>query len=154
MWSHYADRHSGVALEVEVDENIAERVKYSKARLVFDTIAKMAAGGFTEEDTINLVYTKARDWKYEREVRVLVKLTDCIKDAGLIFEPCASTFRIVGLIKGPRSSVSDADIQRSLPHGKSIAVRTSRLAFKSFEIVEDKAHPPVEVAGNGYGKAL
>src|SRR4029077_12873188 len=46
LWSHYAAKHSGVALEVEIDPSMAMPVKYLMSRPQWDVQAIMKADGF------------------------------------------------------------------------------------------------------------
>jgi hypothetical protein len=66
LWSHYADRHKGVALEFKIKDDIALPVKYRKNRFsinlkdLADNIRKV-----TKEETEGLWLTKYKSWEYE-----------------------------------------------------------------------------------------
>ena len=66
LWSHYADKHCGVALELEIKDDFIFPVQYSKKRLSLDIPVIMRAGGFTETLAEKLVSTKSAHWKYEK----------------------------------------------------------------------------------------
>ena len=49
LWSHYADRHHGVALEFEIDDGYVVPVRYADSRLKLNVPSIMSSGGFTED---------------------------------------------------------------------------------------------------------
>lgn len=72
LWSHYADRHRGIALEFEIDEDIAIPVRYRRKRMRLDVDDIAAKGGFSEYLAEELYATKSRDWEYEEEGGTIV----------------------------------------------------------------------------------
>jgi len=67
LWSHYADGHKGIALEVEIDEDdpCLTKVLYSEFYSVF-----------TEDDDLTLNHPhvfngKTPEWAYEKEWRII-----------------------------------------------------------------------------------
>lgn len=147
LWSHYADKHRGVALEFEIHQDLIEEVRYTKTRTTLDVPAIMKSGGFTEDHAAMIYATKSDHWRYEDEVRVSVALKDCIKDGDLRFEPFSDLLRPVGVIAGPLCSVTTAQIAQSLPRQTSLLMTRSRLAFKSFNVVANKAYRPEVIQG-------
>ncbi|HBM16794.1 MAG TPA: hypothetical protein DD381_10690 [Lentisphaeria bacterium] len=71
MWSHYADSHKGLCLEIEVEENsnTISRVKYSE-----DIPKHTLHDIFIKRDTniFDLLITKHIDWDYENEYRIIL----------------------------------------------------------------------------------
>lgn len=68
MWSHYADKHSGIAIEFAADVGpfqLAQQVRYAKNLPVFD-FRSSDIEGFA-----NMYLTKAHFWAYETEYRLL-----------------------------------------------------------------------------------
>lgn len=147
LWSHYAEKHRGAALEFEIHPDLIEEVTYTKTRPLLDVPAIMRSGGFTEDHATMIYSTKSVHWSYEEEMRVSVALKGCIKDGGLHFEPFSDLLKPVGIVAGPICSVTSADVQRAMPKGKEVSMRKARLAFKSFNIVSNKASPAVVVRG-------
>lgn len=139
LWSHYGDRHKGVALEFELDDDIVLDVKYSPYRLRMDIEKALDRGWFSEQEADEVAITKSSHWKYEKEVRVSLELDRCRKRNGIFFEPRSDQIRIVGIVLGPLCDLSEADVQRKLPKGKSIQITWGRLAFTSFNVVSNKA---------------
>jgi hypothetical protein len=100
MWSHYADKHQGVVLEMEVDSSALIAVTYVKERIPFDLTKISLVDGFTSDDAEVISSTKSHHWAYEREQRVPVELRRCVVAGGLYFEPLSPRLRVVGLIAG------------------------------------------------------
>jgi Protein of unknown function (DUF2971) len=138
LWSHYGDRHRGVALEFEIHHDLVEEVKYSPYRLRLDIEKKLATGGFSEEDACRIAITKSAHWRYEEEVRVFVQLSECRSQNGLFFEPVGGEIHIVGIVLGPLCKLSQRAIESALPRGRQLHVTRSRLAFRSF-VVRNRA---------------
>ncbi len=137
LWSHYGDRHHGVAIEVEIDDGDAMPVRYRKTRLAWDCRAIVEGGGFTEAHVDELVRTKSHHWAYEEEVRVAISLTGSIPERGLHFSPV----KITGIVLGALSELSVAEIRTVLPPGARVSVTKARLAFRSFDVVRNKGEP-------------
>lgn len=86
MWSHYANSHKGICIEIEENRKDFKDVIYSKQRAKFDindVIKRILASNFLgtkfdgSDDEYNYkmlrpFFTKSEDWKYEDEVRCLV----------------------------------------------------------------------------------
>ena len=72
MWSHYANNHKGICLafDMTIPEdafNLAGKVKYSDN---YPSIKDLSSAHF-EKNTKNTVFTKAKEWEYEEERRIL-----------------------------------------------------------------------------------
>lgn len=147
LWSHYADRHRGVALEFEIDRQVAIPVNYSKHRMYLNVAHIMANGGFTGDLAEKLATTKSEHWSYEDEVRVPVELAACDYDGGLYFERLSASVGITGLIAGPLSNLTVGLVQRHLPRGQRITIRWSRLAFRAYDVVRNRAKPHEIIEG-------
>ena len=52
LWSHYADKHKGVALEVEVPDKCIHEVSYQPRRLILEIDKKLATEGLDEKDVL------------------------------------------------------------------------------------------------------
>ncbi|WP_298896530.1 DUF2971 domain-containing protein [uncultured Psychroserpens sp.] len=82
MWSHYANKHTGVVLEFEnklLDESIyymndsvnmtaIDQINYSNE---FPTIKVSSSLMNLSEEIRKVLFTKSNDWKYEKEVRII-----------------------------------------------------------------------------------
>lgn len=106
MWSHYADHHRGfvVAFDLGDSHSAAKLVTYQSGRVPFRHTS-------TDENTfIELVRTKALDWSYEEEVRVICMEQEWTENAKgepvgyLAFEP-RQVLGIWAGVKTPQESV-------------------------------------------------
>lgn len=85
LWSHYADKHRGIALGFEVAGQFLMPVRYEKSlkKVKIDQILSKADAD--EEFSNVLLATKFEDWHYEDECRVWVDLTRHEPENGLYF---------------------------------------------------------------------
>jgi len=68
MWSHYANGHKGIVIEVDVDEREElYKVIYSPFSSVFTDKLQ------TKEDMRHLFNGKSEEWKYEEEYRIITE---------------------------------------------------------------------------------
>lgn len=147
LWSHYADRHRGIALEFRIlDEDISE-INYTPSRVLLDVEKALQRGTFTREEALSMATTKFKHWEYEDEVRVFCSLANCPVDGDLIFEPFSERMKLVGVIRGPACVLSNRELAASLPRGCDVPVTQARLAFNSFNVVRNKLHPVEVVRG-------
>lgn len=74
MWSHYAEFHKGFCIEYKVDESslLGRLVKPVTYTDVYPSLSLRNLPGCAEENFIDIcVYTKAKQWSYEREWRAI-----------------------------------------------------------------------------------
>ena len=147
LWSHYAERHRGVALRVEIKDSIGVPVQYRRGRIRLDVEEIASSGGFSEALAEKLFATKSVDWSYEDEVRVPVALRDCVISDGLHFEPLGDELKIVAVMLGPLCELTPGEIQANLPTGTHIKVYRARMAFRTFDIVRNKDVPVELISG-------
>lgn len=139
LWSHYANRHKGVALKFEIKDEIALPVRYRQNRFSIDLLAKKYhKQSVTKKETEGIWLTKFISWNYEEEIRVICSQDDCFKKNGLLFHPLNEEINLLGLILGPLCDLTINSIKEKLPKGKEIEIIKSRLAFRSFSIVEQR----------------
>lgn len=86
MWSHYANSHKGICIEIEEERSDFRDVIYSKKRAKFDfndLIKRILAADYLETSPntsdneynykiLKPFFTKSDDWAYEKEVRCVV----------------------------------------------------------------------------------
>ncbi len=125
MWSHYTNGHQGVCLQfrLEADRGFfagAQEVKYSHELPVADLL------GEPMERVDKLMLTKAEEWRYEREWRVI--RTDGISN--LSFPPELLTGVILGtrISDANKKTVSEWVAQR----GSAIAIYQAVLRPREF----------------------
>jgi len=147
LWSHYGDRHRGVALELEVADDLVTEVSYQPTRIDLDIKRKLSTGGLREADVNSILRTKFNHWEYEQEVRVFLRLDDPPDANGLHFYNLGSEINLKGIILGPLCKISVANIERVLPKGQSLQLRKARLAFNTFSVVGNRAFKKRPVNG-------
>jgi hypothetical protein len=96
MWSHYGDQHRGICLGYAVPADLKcrlHKVEYGGERIVrASDVCAMTAGNKSAKEAVDnaVLLRKARDWKYEREWRI-------IGDLGLTSVPIDMVEVIFGL---------------------------------------------------------
>jgi hypothetical protein len=148
LWSHYANRHKGAAIEFEIKDEIAHPIKYRKNRYrLKSNMSEIQNRGFEKKDIEGIWLTKYQDWAYEEEVRVILEKKECIKENGFLFKNLDSEIELKGLILGALCQVTTNTIENALPTKKSISVMKARLAFQSFDIVTQKRFKKMTITG-------
>ena len=110
MWSHYADNHAGLVLELETNEapfsSISQyvlTVKYSEKKPEFIYTHKL--GAFVKA-YLPIAATKALDWAYEKEIRIVLPRQP-LKDGQYVpISPAC----IKGVYLGCRSSLETQEL--------------------------------------------
>lgn len=140
LWSHYANRHKGAALKIIIEDKVALPVRYRKNRFPINFKEKIINKiPFTREELEGIWLTKFDSWSYEEEIRVICKKSDCIAKDNTYFYPLNSKIKLVGIVLGSLCEISVNDIKQNLPKDISLEIIKSRLAFRSFNIVEQKS---------------
>jgi len=129
LWSHYAERHRGVALGFDVDEQILKPVSYVKERPVFTQL--------TMEVAHWLLFTKYIDWQYEQEARIFANLEERDASTGFYFADFNKQLILREVIVGPLSDLGIHDLRQIVGNSSTVTITKARLAFKSFEVVTD-----------------
>lgn len=158
MWSHYGDEHRGLCLGFSVPHSAMERlyqVQYGGSRLVSASrVAAMMScdEGARREVDAAVLARKARDWRYEREWRLVGDKG--LRDSPLELEEvtfgmrCSSSVRyafvkaLEGRDKGVRlfemcEQRGDFKLKRRPFTGEEIAVGYPRRALSALEGFED-----------------
>lgn len=137
MWGHYAKNASGVVLGFDVLKSDQWKVNYCNRFL-----APMKVPN-DEKFVKDFLTTKAKDWQYEKEVRIMQKLSDAkceFKTAAgkfLYFEPFSTSMKLREILLGVDCKADQSTInvmKRYVTPGVEIC-RTVRSKNK-FEIVK------------------
>jgi hypothetical protein len=139
LWSHYADKHRGIALGFDVADDLLFPVQYIQGLHQIKVLAKE-----TEQSTIDklldrLRYTKFNGWAYEDEVRQFFKLDDLSRQSGLHFVPFSTDLVLREVILGPRCDIP-VEAVRTLVQAfpGRVRVTRARIAYTKFGVVEDR----------------
>lgn len=131
LWAHYADKHRGICLGFDVNENKLEHVSYVNSR--FQKPVNPNNKAFVGK----LLYTKFAHWSYEDEYRFYISLTD--QENGLYFVPFSDELMLKQVIVGSESAVTRAEVSMALGTlANEVEQFKARPAFKSFKIVRQK----------------
>lgn len=139
LWSHYADRHRGLALGFDVDDNMLKPVLYRKTRPILKAIDMTVAD--------SLLFTKYFDWNYEHEARIFTALNDKDVQTGLYFADFNEQLILREVIAGPACAASLNDLRDAIGSIARVKFTKARLAFKSFRVVVDRRGFPNLAAG-------
>jgi hypothetical protein len=140
LWGHYAEKHTGVALGFDVADHIPADVIYAQSPEVLPIDPTTGQLSLNEEFMKRLLRTKFHDWKYEDEMRVFVGLDPATVESGMYFYDFSPDFQLREVVLGPRCSIP-IDRVRKLVAGfaPNVAVAKARIAFGSFDVVENRA---------------
>lgn len=140
MWSHYADKHRGICLGFDIPEEFAVPVKYVSARTAFKFQDDRESKGVHPQFALDLMRSKYKDWRYEKEVRMFVGLDEAEMDSdGLYFYGFGADLVLKEVIVGPRCDTSIQAVRAALGEAAStVRVVKARLAFKTFRVVTDR----------------
>ncbi len=117
MWSHYADKHRGICLGYNARDLIGKagyvfgKIRPEKSSPSLD-FKKMSHDAGQDEFIPNYIFTKAADWAYEKEWRLVI-----FDKGGQLIE---SPMRLQTVIFGIRTAPDDEqNIKKLLNHGVS-----------------------------------
>jgi hypothetical protein len=146
LWGHYADKHKGIALRLEVPSDSVTSVTYAKDRTEIDLNALMEKNDEKAKQVMFEMFTTKYDqWSYEEEVRVQFESSEVFSEGEFDFYALGDDINITGLVLGPLNSTSTALIKKNIPCGKEVEVITTRIAFRSFNVVHQKQKPPYRI---------
>jgi hypothetical protein len=123
MWSHYADNHRGICIEVEIDNKLCKKENIKKQNIKYlETIQMLIKDDGTSPDTIELLGKKINKWKYEKEVRMFCSGKNQTKEIGTITK----------IILGVRCK--DNDLIQTYIDNKNIQIVETNINFDTNKI--------------------
>jgi hypothetical protein len=137
MWGHYADCHTGVCLRFSRATfpalfKVAKPVRYSRDRPALDII-----GDSLLEKVQKGLLTKAQDWDYEKEWRLVSLKSDKPNSGpGLHSLPPGA---VDAIILGERISAENENRLRAASASKGITIFKARLHATKFSVEIDSA---------------
>jgi len=141
MWAHYAVKHNGLCLGFDISDGYLTPIQYDDARIlhIFDK------GVATDYDLIDqMLYHKAIEWKYEREIRAIVLLDG--PQLPMYHIPFGLDLQLREVIIGCRNPMSPRDLEPFiLAQETSVQIIKARPAFKKFEMVENRQYKTVTI---------
>jgi hypothetical protein len=118
LWSHYANKHHGVAFEVSyvLDPTRLTKVDYTNARPVLDANRLNDPAGFAiyaKPLMDRLLRQKSTGWAYEREYRVFFDLKRCDISGGHYFQQIPDHF-LMRVILGFNCPLEELYVRKAL----------------------------------------
>ncbi|BCS96657.1 hypothetical protein DSLASN_22890 [Desulfoluna limicola] len=143
LWGHYADRHTGIALELEAPESHVQEIQYSKDRVALDLHSLMRNRHKDENakwTMFKMFMTKGIQWAYEDEARLQFTLDDLHSLNGHDFFNLNDTIKITGLVLGVNNKTTDSRIISAVPNNHQVSITKTQMSALSFEIQEIKKY--------------
>jgi len=139
FWGHYAERHTGIALGLEIPEKLLAPVIYATKPLKIPIDKRTGTPKLSETLVNELLRTKFADWKYEKEMRLFVRLDHSTKESGMYFYDFSNDLQLREVVLGPRCELPISRV-RSLVAGWTppVEVIKARIAFSKFRVVKHK----------------
>ncbi len=101
LWAHYADGHKGIALGFKIPKDGILKLTYTpnNIRTQFDLTDEPEEN---EKKFLSLAKVKYKEWLYEKEHRILVRLENCIVDKKneLFFIPFSKSLKLKVIVLG------------------------------------------------------
>jgi len=140
LWTHYGERHKGIALGFDIPTDHAHKVSYTGDRLGQDLIDELEKNDSDTNLAHKILTTKYKHWSYEDEIRMLVKFQDSNNEDGMYFLPYCKGLELREIIIGPRRNLTKENLLKIIHKDRSgIKITKSRLAFQSYHVVKDKS---------------
>jgi len=141
LWGHYAEKHTGIALGLDIPDTLLAEVQYTTQRVPVEVDPKTKAARLDEALVDRLLRTKFVDWKYEEEYRAFVQLDPSTREAGMYFKDFSNDFALAEVILGPRCELPIERIRALLALTQPGAkILKARMAFRTFRVTEDRSY--------------
>jgi hypothetical protein len=139
LWGHYADKHSGVALGFDIQDDQVLKVNYTadRAPVKFDVNSGKVVD---DRDVVDrLLRTKFADWRYEDEYRIFLNLDSESMEGGHYFVDFSPELHLREVILGMRCDLSMKRVRQLLGvDSDSVKVLKAGMAKRSFRLIEDR----------------
>lgn len=137
LWSHYANKHRGVALGFEITENPQHNIKinYSENRII-PKLDHNNPNRLDYNNMMNILTTKYTHWSYEQEIRLHIKLDHETEQNGLFFFDFNHDIELKEVILG-YSCEAELEAVHDLVKNKypNVSIKRAALSFDKFEII-------------------
>lgn len=141
LWSHYADKHRGIVIEVDhfLDLQKIQKMDYTDERPTLDANQLGNPEYLRQvgpEKIRQLFRTKSPGWSYEKEWRVSFDLKDCEARNGSYYTPIPTDF-LKRIILGAESTLGVGYIERVLKQRNitDVTVTKARKGLDTFKIL-------------------
>jgi len=140
LWGHYAEKHTGICLGFDVASDRVQPVVYAKTPMNIPVDPNSGLPKLSNRNVNRLQRTKFADWKYEEEMRYFIYLDEVIPEGAFYFQPFCGDLALREVILGPRCALPLQGIRDLVaPFVPSVQVIKARIAFRSFDVVENRS---------------
>lgn len=147
MWAHYAKNHTGACLGIEVPAFRVSKVSYKPERLRLVLDASKLKTAIDDEIVRTVVTTKFKEWEYEHEWRMLVRLGDADAETGMHYVDFTPDFELREIIMGARCVRSMSAIRKQVfGNTGEIILKKARPAFQTFSMVKQSRESSVTIS--------
>lgn len=144
MWAHYSHKHTGVCLGFDISDGYVTPIQYLEARALHHLDDKSSVDSHQFQFIDQMLYHKAQEWSYEREIRAIVLLDGPRRPMYHI--PFGYDLQLREIIIGCRNPLSPIDLEPFvLPQETSVQILKARPAFKRFEMVPNRRYKAVAI---------
>ncbi len=136
QWSHYAERHRGICLGFDISDEFLTPVTYASRRIKPDLDVLTGRGADALALMQMMFTTKYSHWRYEKEIRAFVSLSEKDPETGLYFYNFDDHLVLKEVIVGHSCDVSRSALRSALGElAETVKSFKARLAFGSFKVV-------------------
>ncbi|MDB5992496.1 MAG: hypothetical protein JWQ10_3899 [Herbaspirillum sp.] len=139
MWAHYAEKHTGMCLEFEIEENqFLTKIDYVNQRLDSPIDFTKPLHSADESMLVRCLNVKHSGWQYEKEYRLRVSLND--ERDGIYYNPFNNGMQLRRVIIGARCTLTNVEVAEAVGTEPDADVRisTARAAHGSFSMCTDQ----------------
>ena len=144
MWSHYGDKHKGIALAFTFPNNSGVvEVKYSKDRIAIDLQNNSEPGPVLAAAFEQLLVRKYEGWSYEKEYRFIVSVNPATQEDGHFWKELTDEY-FSGIVLGCLCPDTEEGMKAFLAAQgfTKVAVARARMDSKQFKMSLQPAPPP------------
>lgn len=135
MWAHYGDRHYGLCLGFDIQDDLAEEVKYRKTRMKYILDVNKPQFGIGNQDIRQTILTKFADWEYEQECRILLPLAGQQREGEHYFRRWNHQFALREVLIGARCHLTTENIVPLIVRpAQPVSIRKVRPGFTQFRM--------------------
>lgn len=139
LWSHYADKHQGIALGFDFHGNQHFEVVYRKDRIPCDWERFQTDKQYAFKITDLVLRSKSDHWSYEEEVRAHVALDHSTVENTHYFFNFGQEIQLREIVLGPLCKLRRSDLALIRDDIENdVTFKKARLAFRSYNVVEQK----------------
>lgn len=143
LWSHYAERHTGICLGFDVPRAHVQKVDYADKRILAALDDDVVPFELSDTHKQLLLRTKFSHWEYETEYRIFVPLSKATREGSFFFRPFGPDLTLKEIILGPQCALHPEDVRKQFKTlSQSTMTIKARLAFKFFKVVPDERTVP------------